>query len=458
MRGRFHNGIDKWMHINQIIRNDKIGILCLQETHLTATAATELNDRFSNRMHIITSPNPTHPNANGVTIVVNKNLANSANIITHNLIPGRALMTTIPWHRDKSLTVLNIYAPNNHQENARFWEIINDELRGKPTPDVILGDFNMVEDALDRLPPHCDPTTSVEKLAELMTSLQLVDGWRTANPDTLQYTYSQTIRQGASHSRIDRIYLNKDCTQFTNDWKITTPGIHTDHQMVSVYLTDATLPYIGKGRWVIPTHLLKNKKVMQILTELCYEAEIEMKEIKERTPTNNAQLIFNNLMKNLKATAIDEGYKASNNIDIKIRKLESRRLRKINNPNKTVEARQISNSLLQEKIKTWANIKHQKARDNLAAKYRIESERASSGFWAKTGKDRPPRDTILELLIPESNPPQYERRSDKMANLAKEYHNLLQSKDRNENNNTDVEEALAHPSQYKAFQMEKQQE
>lgn len=443
MRGRFHNGTDKWYHINQILRTRRIGILCLQETHLPSEAVDALHATFGKRMHIITSADPTNPTATGgVTIVVNKDLANITGTQIYELIPGRALMASIPWHRNKTLTVLNVYAPTDNQQNALFWEELNTNRHGRPHPDAILGDFNLVEDALDRLPPHRDPPAPTENLSEILTALNMTDGWRETNPDTLQYTYSQSIRQGASHSRIDRIYVRRDGLKFSNSWDFSTPGIPTDHQMVSVQLTDAALPFIGKGRWVFPSHLINNKKAMHDLTSLCRKAEATLKEITVRTEAHNAQTIFEKLKLDIQDLAILESRRASSKLDEEIKNLEKERNSTNNNQTRSVEARQVTTALLQERIKVLADAKHRKARDELAAKYRIESECASSGFWAKTGKDRPPRDTIIELRAPNSDPPTYEKRSDRMAEITRNYHDQLQTKDRTVDNEADINQAL----------------
>lgn len=41
----------------------------------------------------------------------------------------------------------------------------------------MLGDFNPVEDCIDRLPCHPDDTNTVAALGELKSNLNLADGW-----------------------------------------------------------------------------------------------------------------------------------------------------------------------------------------------------------------------------------------------------------------------------------------
>ena len=69
----------------------------------------------------------------------------------YELVPGRALLAKVPWHGDLLLTVLNIYAPNNHAESEIFFKNLKLQFETKtlPLPDLMMGDFNLVEDAID---------------------------------------------------------------------------------------------------------------------------------------------------------------------------------------------------------------------------------------------------------------------------------------------------------------------
>ncbi|KAF8196517.1 Endonuclease/exonuclease/phosphatase, partial [Pholiota molesta] len=383
MRGRHHRGVDKWMHINQIMQDQKIGILCLQETHLSPNDLDSIHTKFGKHLQVFCSEIPDQPNAAGVAIVVNKDLAKYENATTYELIPGRALLITLPWHPSQTLNILCIYAPNIQADNAYFWEQIKAEGIGKPSPDIMLGDFNIVEDALDRLPPSRDSSNATDNLNRLKLGYGLIDGWRNTFPNTLQYTYSQTVRQGAAHSRIDRIYIRENTLRFSSEWEITTAGIPTDHQIVKVRISDETLPFIGKGRWVLPSHVISNKKAMSVLTDMCKTALKEIESITERLPTKNAQLIFERLKCEIKEQAIKEARKVSSQIDKEIKQLQMKKDEVLNDQSIDIESRQLQGAIIQDKIKLLAEHKHKKTRDELAAKFQMESEVASSGFWAR---------------------------------------------------------------------------
>lgn len=127
MRGRGPLGIDnpenKWLHINQLVKEHRIGVLAIQEAHLTHDHVNHLNTLFGKRLQIFFSQGPNE-NAQGVAIVINKELTNTKGIKQQEIVPGRAMLITIPWHTTLTLTILNIYAPNVHSENQSFWETL----------------------------------------------------------------------------------------------------------------------------------------------------------------------------------------------------------------------------------------------------------------------------------------------------------------------------------------------
>ncbi|KAH7905270.1 hypothetical protein BJ138DRAFT_994185, partial [Hygrophoropsis aurantiaca] len=96
----------KWLLVNQIIRDSKIGILALQETHLTKEEESKLNELFKSKIRIISSINEEHTKARGVALVLNNRTTNTKNIKEYELIPGRALLIQVPWHDEELINVM----------------------------------------------------------------------------------------------------------------------------------------------------------------------------------------------------------------------------------------------------------------------------------------------------------------------------------------------------------------
>jgi exonuclease III len=443
MRGRFNNGKDKWSQIRQIIKSQKIGILALQETHLSPDDEKVLNTIFEKDWQIISSIDPNNPNARGVAIVLNKRLTSNIGVVKKEIIPGRALQIIMPWRKELKLSVLAIYAPNDGSNNESFWAEIREKIDSQNKPDVMLGDFNLVEDALDRLPAHRDHQGASEELAKLKSHLNLTDGWRHENPDGKNYTYTQSEQQGGAKSRIDRIYVTSSRLRYCKRWELNAAGIPTDHKLVSVCISDKKLPFIGKGRWVIPLFLLKNQKLNDTIQKLGKDLENKMERLKHsRTETDNPQTLFNDFKNKLIAEYRTAAKESKPKIINKIQTLTNKLQHLYNNPELTDEEKQLSGCVLQEEINTLQQSIYEKLGDNKDAKIRLESESAASKSWAQSGKTRPPRDTIIELHIPNTDPPQYTDKSVKMAEVARDYHNNLQNKglaDENTKNQTTQE-------------------
>ena len=265
IKGRRSGKIDKWMNVPQMMRERNIGILAVQETHLTDELADQFETLFGNWLSLIFSPDPNTRNVRGIAIILNKKAVRTEDSKTTVIIPGRAISVTIPWYNNQYINVLAIYAPNVLSETREFWKKIHSMVRSNPNlkPDVTLGDFNLVEDTIDRLPCKMDDHGAVEALREFKIAHNLIDGWRTAHPDEKGYTWSR--ESDGTQSRIDRIYIRGEFFNNCKRWDITPAPIPTDHNIVSAILSTPSSPVIGKGRWVVPTRLTRNKEIKREL-------------------------------------------------------------------------------------------------------------------------------------------------------------------------------------------------
>ncbi|KAJ4496616.1 hypothetical protein C8R41DRAFT_895100 [Lentinula lateritia] len=268
---------NKWKFVWRLMKDKRIGILALQETHLTNERVHEINEEYGKQIQVFASHDPTNPTGKGgVAIVLN--------------LPGKALLIQIVLHQKDNLSVLVVYAPNvsgnNGSENAAFWEEIKTYFETRPNipkPDVMLGDCNMVESGMiDRMPAHDDPEEACEALDNIKTLLQLRDGWRLTNPDDKSFSYMQLAM--GSQSRIDRIYVTDAIMETAKEWKIRETGVpNADHSLISVQITSKEAPWFGKGR---------DKDLMAYAREQGIKARKELETLTEQTPTKNAQTIW----------------------------------------------------------------------------------------------------------------------------------------------------------------------
>ena len=82
---------------------------------------------------------------------------------------------------------------------------------------------------------------------------------------------------------------------------------------------------------------------------------------------------------------------------------------------------------VEERIKQLELIRHTKIRDNVAAKYKLESETLSKS-WINANKERHPSDTIQALWLPTkpANPPRFMKCSSEIVELMSTYYQNLQ--------------------------------
>ncbi|KAJ4466438.1 hypothetical protein C8J55DRAFT_439915, partial [Lentinula edodes] len=291
---------NKWGDIRLMMLIRRIGILIIGEAHMNSERRDEIDRKYGKDLKIFYTKLPDTANAAGVAIVLNRNLTNVEGIQTHEIVPGHAMLLEYCWHNTERLSILAIYAPNTDtRSNTNFWLKMRDFFIQHPRirkPDFMVGDCNMVEEPLDRLPARNDHTAMVDALDELKSTIQIEDGWRNTYPSTLKYTYKQS-RSGqiTKHSRLDRIYVNTDKMIHSYEWKIESPGITTDHDLVSVRYTCEAAPATGQGRWVLPKHLMYDMAIKKFLDEEGEHLETEMNRIDEKAewdPIDNHQTIW----------------------------------------------------------------------------------------------------------------------------------------------------------------------
>jgi hypothetical protein len=272
----------------------------------------------------------------GVAFVINKDLVEIHNIETCTIIPGCALHLKIKWHENKETKLINTYAPNNRVEHSTFWSRLDTQRTRLriPKPDFLLGDFNLMEDAIDRAPPKLDNMSAVEALRTLKNSLDVIDLWRHKYPETREYTYHATQNKAQVKSRLDRIYIANFKTKLTFDWHISPSTVPTDHWLVSVCYAPTSATCIGMGRWTWLLNALNNKKLMNKTQKLGRALKIKLDNLNpgNRNETN-AQIFWAQFKNNITTHAKAETSAAHHRRASKIKSLNKDQERILQNEN-----------------------------------------------------------------------------------------------------------------------------
>jgi exonuclease III len=405
------------------MRENRIGIMAIQETHLTDDLAEEFNTLFGGKLSLIHSPDPLTRNARGVALILNKRFINTTEAATTVLVPGRAILTMIPWHDDQTLKILAVYSPNAPGEIKEFWKTIKDKVTQNANlkPNIMLGDFNLVEDAIDRLPCKADELSATNALRDFKINNNLIDGWRTAHPEEKGYTWLR--ESDGTQSRLDRIYTHKEFFNDCNEWNINQPPIPTDHDMVSVEFSTPSAPEIGKGRWAIPSRLFKNKKIKDDIQKLSLKLEADLKIPTSRSPLRNPQTLLGNFKIKVINTMRAHERVTQPIIKMRISKLYDKLKDIRNNASLPQDEIKIASTQIKKEISALIKDTHQYNRDKLAAIDDAEGERVGK-TWSSRHKESKPRDTIKRLQ--ELNSETSTRDSKRMAKIAAEHHYNIQ--------------------------------
>jgi exonuclease III len=196
------HGDNKWYNVWQIVHEQKIGVLIVGEAHLDDSHKADIDTLFGRVIRLEFTPDEEAPSARAsLAFVLNKNLVHTENITTTEIIPGRAMVLNMKNVDGTDMSVLGVYAPNHPYQNAEFWRKIKAWYVSHPRvqrPDLLGGDTNFVEDAIDRLPSHPDSKYATDAFEDLKRYLGLIDGWRETYPTTRAYTFLQSLTQGGT--------------------------------------------------------------------------------------------------------------------------------------------------------------------------------------------------------------------------------------------------------------------
>ncbi|KAJ7078705.1 Endonuclease/exonuclease/phosphatase, partial [Mycena belliarum] len=436
-----HHPDHKWHGLSRLMYDEKIGILVVGETHLSTEQALEIQDhhQLGRRMDIYHSPNPENTSTRGIAIVLNREITNTKGVEVHYLVPGRAILAKVPWHGRRVLTILGVYAPaESMEENKEFWDHLTNLwlTTDLPVPDAFQGDTNIVEEPIDRFPHRRDSEAATAALARFKRLLGLQDGWRAENPDTKEYTYASARD---TLSRIDRIYAAPNLMKYCRKWEISdAAGGLTDHRLVSVVISAPGSPYLGKGRYQIPLFILRDKEFIDFTVKLGQSLEAEIDAAPDDAIT--IQTGWKTFKEKVRNFARERAKIAVGALEQKKRKLQEEREIILNAPAPapvpvepepppttvpTEDSPAAKAATIQRAIDSIVERQREQKRTDTRIRCHTELDRITK-FSVRMSKDATPRDTISYLQRTDIAPAKGSRRSDEMAEIARDYHADLQ--------------------------------
>lgn len=428
---------NKWGNIYRVMKEQCIAVLLLQETHMTAERMITVERMTAHNLKVFYSPHPVYPTAReGVAVVLNKKLLSIRGTKARTIVPGRALQVSMPWHGTELLHILCIYAPTSEGEAVRreFYDEVSEYYNSHPNvprPTLMAGDFNNVEDTIDRMPLSSGADSSVEALdgLKLTLNLMMADGWRMTHPTEREFTF----RRGETFARLDRIYVKENTFRQARNWRIHEGLVRSDHNVVSMELMCNTGPEIGKGRPVFSAYLLQDKKTTAFLRERGLRAMREIAALNAegtRDELNNPQTILASMKADWLVFAREREKQMVPKLLAEIRDLEAELKEIKTNAVLPDEVKAPSMAALAGQIRKLHEKRLNQLKASGRAKHRIDGERPTK-YWTKLHREKKPREVMMAfekegLQRRGDLRPTYETNSKKMAEMARDYHDNLQ--------------------------------
>jgi len=445
MRGRQKEGKDKMKMVVDWMRINHITILALQETHQKTEALEELNKTYR---HIKFYGSGLSTASRGIAFIVSKDVGTPDETTFKSYECGRTGMLSLKYG-EQTLNMVNVYMPNNKTQQKEviinLEKALKKETKIKEQELIILGDWNFVEDQIDRSPQHADDRKVNREMVKLKTSFDLIDGWRKANPSTLKFTWEGTsgTERKKVFSRIDRIYVSTNTWQTTNEYKTINCDL-SDHDGTAVMVRKAANPVTGTGEKMMNLKIVNDptfkKEALRLLTNLEKQLrKYEAMEARKNMKGKEESLIRLRIKYNPQRAW--EKYKtgilkASKSVSQTRRKdLESTRkkaekeIKQAENLLKgcTPDEEENHRKTLSEKKKVL-NTHEEEAREVRThmkdAKWFNVNEK-SSKLWFSLNKSRAKSSGIMSLINPEMNEETQDPKD--MLEIARNHHSQLQS-------------------------------
>ena len=134
-------------------------------------------------------------------------------------------------------------------------------------------DFNLVMD-VQKDKKGGNATThrnSLKEVQNIANSLDLIDVWRTLNPDGKRFTWRRTKPE--VHCCLDYLMISSSLTTAITNADIL-PGYKTDHSLITIHLASNSNPR-GPGFWKLNTSFLLDSYFIELIKKTIDEVAIE---------------------------------------------------------------------------------------------------------------------------------------------------------------------------------------
>ena len=214
----------RWIH------NQNVHFTLLQETHSSKLSADAWSAEWGGKVFF--SHGTT--NSKGVMILINPNLdCKVEKCILDN--SGRFIILDVALE-DAHIILVNIYAPNDLNQQVKFFKLVQHHLQDFSEEIVIIGgDFNCSLSDKDKKGgnPISKKASVIKEIEHLCSCNNLIHIWRQLNPQLESFTW-----RNKSHKiqcRLDFFLISEKLADLVTSCKIFHAP-ETDHSAISLHL------------------------------------------------------------------------------------------------------------------------------------------------------------------------------------------------------------------------------
>ena len=160
---------------------------------------------------------------------------------------------------DAHIILVNIYAPNDLNQQVKFFKLVQHHLQDLSEEIVIIGgDFNCSLSDKDKKGgnPITKKASVIKEIEHLCSCNNLIDIWRQLNPQLESFTW-----RNKSHKiqcRLDFFLISEKLTDLVTSCKIFHAP-ETDHSTISLHLQAKIKQDRGPGFWKFNNSLLRDE-------------------------------------------------------------------------------------------------------------------------------------------------------------------------------------------------------
>ena len=254
--------------IYQYLKDNKVDIAFLQETHITDDKIDLIKGEYSGTW--INAEGTS--NARGVAILIGYRLKKKCKITKIKRDnEGRMILCQMEVENQKYM-LGSFYGRN--EDKPEQYNMLIEHLPNYDTENIIIGgDFNCVLDneldCKNRVPSH---EKSVKILKQIIEDTDTVDIWRVRNPESRRFTWFKT-KPKRTFSRLDWILINNGLQTCVTNCKIV-PCSYSDHSAVllEIEINDVQR---GPGFWKLNNLHLADENFVKTVKQTIEKAKDE---------------------------------------------------------------------------------------------------------------------------------------------------------------------------------------